>query len=168
MTYCSKACQREDWLNGHNQTCNKEFAPEQSGQFQGRMWPKTLPESERAAAKLEQLEVNITMIQLKLFLANTETILNQASSLSISLCDCIVIFDLRDYPFKIETKRYTIRYDSAELEKAFVDSRSKDNITCIYLSNVHNGELEEDGDIPILEMQRFFPHEWLRKKEKKS
>ena len=53
MTYCSKACQREDWLNGHNQTCNKEYTDEQSGQFQGRLFPEALPENERAAAKLE-------------------------------------------------------------------------------------------------------------------
>ena len=39
MTYCSKACQKEDWLNGHNITCNKPYIDEQSGQFQGRMWP---------------------------------------------------------------------------------------------------------------------------------
>ena len=60
MTYCSKACQREDWLNGHNQTSNKEYTDEQSGQFQGRLFPEALPESERAAAKLESLEINIT------------------------------------------------------------------------------------------------------------
>ena len=168
MTYCSKSCQKEDWLNGHNVTCNKEYIDEQSGQFQGRIFPDTLPENKRAVDKLEQLEVNITMVQLNLFLDHSETILKQASSLNIPLCDCVVTFDLRDCPFTIATVRYTIHYDSAELEKAFDGSRSKDNITCIYWSNVYNGELDEDGDIPILEMQRFFPHEWLWKKAKKN
>ena len=116
----------------------------------------------------KSLEINIMTIQLKLFLDHSETILKQASSLNIPLCDCVVTFDLRDCPFTIATVRYTIHYDSAELEKAFDGSRSKDNITCIYWSNVYNGELDEDGDIPILEMQRFFPHEWLWKKAKKN
>ena len=116
----------------------------------------------------KSLEINIMTIQLKLFLDHSETILRQASSLDIPLWDCVVEFDLRDCPFTIETKRYTIHYDSAELKKAFDGSRSKDNITCIYWSNVYNGELDEDRDIPTLEMQRFFRHEWLSKKEKKS
>ena len=37
MTYCSKACQREDWLSGgHNLSCCKQhYTHEQAGQFQG-------------------------------------------------------------------------------------------------------------------------------------
>ena len=36
MVYCSKSCQKEDWLNGHNLTCNKSLvAIEQHGRFQG-------------------------------------------------------------------------------------------------------------------------------------
>ena len=169
MTYCSKACQKEDWLSGgHDLSCNKEYTEEQAGRFQGRVSPETLPESERAVAKLESLEINITMIQLKLFLDNTETILNQAGSLGISLCDSVVGFDLRKCPPTVKVMRYSKRYNSAELEKAFDGSRSKDNITCIYWSNVYNGELDEDRDIPTLEMQRFIPHEWLSKKVKNS
>ena len=68
MTYCSKACQKGDWLNGHIVTCNKEYTEEQSGQFQGRLFPEALQENERAAAKMKELEINITMVQLKLFL----------------------------------------------------------------------------------------------------
>ena len=169
MTYCSKACQKEDWLSGgHDLSCNKEYTEEQAGRFQGRVWPKTLQENERAAAKMKELEINITMIQLKLFLDNTETILNRARDLGIPLCDCVVGFDLRKCPPTVKVMRYSKRYNSAELEKAFDGSRSKDNITCIYRSIIYNGELDEDGEDQVLEMQRFFPHEWLSKKEKKS
>ena len=169
MTYCSKACQKKDWLNGHNLTCcNKHYTVEQAGVFQGRCCPIIEPENERAAAKLEALEVNMTMIQLKLFLDNAETIRDQASYLNISLRDCVVIFDLRNWPFGIKTKRYTEEFFNLKERKAFEDSRSKENIICIYISDFFNGELDEDGYIPFLEMQRFFPHEWLLKRERKS
>ena len=36
MSYCSRACQREDWSNGHSLTCCKSYTDEIAGQFQGR------------------------------------------------------------------------------------------------------------------------------------
>ena len=77
MTYCSRACQREDWLNGHNITCCKSYTSESIGYFQGRVMPPTMPENKRDATKLEELEVNQTMIQLKLLLDNAEDIKNK-------------------------------------------------------------------------------------------
>jgi len=81
MTYCSRACQREDWLNGHSVTCCtpnthklllKFMSHKLAGRYQGRCLPKILPESGRAAAALKELEVNVSMIQLKLYLDNSE------------------------------------------------------------------------------------------------
>ena len=168
MTYCSIACQKEDWLNGHNVTCNKKFAVEQSGVFQGRCLPVIEPESERAAAKLESLEINITMIQLKLFLDNAETILNRARDLGIPLHDCAVLFDLSKCPPTVKTLSYNEAFCAPDMKRGFEGSRSKENITCLYWSNIYNGELDKNGGIPILKMQRFFPHEWLSKKVKKN
>ena len=169
MTYCSKACQKEDWLNGgHDLSCNKEYTYEQSGQFQSRLFPEALPESERAAAKLESLEINITMMQLKLFLDHSETILKQARHLDIPLWDCIVGFDLRECPPTVKTWSCNEFFLTPRVKRGFEGSRSTENITCLYSSYVYNGELDEDGGIPILRMQRFFPHEWLSTKEKKS
>ena len=166
MTYCSKACQREDWLNGHNVTCNipYEYSDERSGQFQGRLRPKTLPETEREAAKLEALEQNVNTIQLKLFLDNSNMILSQASSLDIPLYDCIVLIDLRYCPVSVKVHRYSEFYEKPEERRSFEEGRSKENITCMYRSNIYNGEVDEDGGIRILEIQRFYPQEWLSKK----
>jgi len=96
MSYCSSACQREDWLNGgHKLTCCKLFTDEKAGQFQGRFEPLIttqtqsipvpVPKNDRAVAKLKELEANLNMIQLKLFLDHSDTILSQAKSLQLPL-----------------------------------------------------------------------------------
>lgn len=111
MTYCSKECQKKDWLNGgHNLTCNKDPAEVSMYHFQGRIRP--VPKTERDATKLKALEINMTMIQQKLFLENAETILSLASSLNLQLCDCVVEFDLRDCPATIKTMHYGAYFDS--------------------------------------------------------
>ena len=148
MTYCSVNCQKEDWLGGHNLTCcNKHYTEEQSGVFQGRYWPITLPRIERDVAKMKALEINITMVQLKLYLDNAENILNQARSLDIPLHDCVVMFDLLQCPPTVEVS-YNEHY-----------GRSKENMTCLYISYYDFGRLE-DG---LFVMQRLFPHERLFK-----
>jgi len=157
MAYCSKACQKEDWMNGHNVTCCKTYTDETAGQFQGRYIPKEVPSDERAAAKLKEIEINMNMIQLKLFLDNSETILAQAEDLGIPLHDCVVYFHLAYSP-KVTIRSYTEVYTAPEARKAFEETRSKENIMCAYLSSIYAQGLEED-----LFMQRFFPHEWLVK-----
>ena len=165
MTYCSKACQKEDWLNGHNLTCcNKHYTDEQAGHFQGRVRPVLMPENDRDAAKLEALERNFNMIQLKLFLDNSTTIQSQARSLGVPLFDCVVHFDLSKCPLSVEVQMYNDYYESQEEITGFEEGRSKENITCIYLSSIFNGELLSDEMTPLIAMQRFYPYEWLSKK----
>jgi hypothetical protein len=195
MVYCSIACQKEDWLNGHNLTCCKSYTDATAGQFQGRVLPSTtldkdehiltydkdgrfqgsvqpvvpIPEeNERATTKLVELEKNITMIQLKLFLDNSETILSQAKVLNLPLYDCIVVFDLRRFLTRVEVKKYTDHY-MPKAAKGYRKTRSKENITCIYDSYIFNGTYaaKDDEDkrqiyyVPKLSLQKMFPHEWL-------
>ena len=157
LIYCSTACQKEDWSNGHKLTCCKTYRSVPVGQFQGRFHP-SLPVDERAATKLEELEINITKMQLKLFLDNSETILSQASSLNIPLFDCLVYFDLREYPATVTIKNYNDESQPGT-KKVFEDSRSKENITCIYRSYIYISSVTGD-----LIMQRLFPHEWITAK----
>ena len=160
MTYCSRACQKEDWMKGgHKLSCCKLCTIEQAGQFQGS-GPTAMPQSGRAAAKLKEQEINITMIQRKLFFDSSQTILSQASMLNLPLHDCVVVFDLR-YPLSANVRKYTEIFNTPEWKKAFEDSRLKENITCIYSSDIHNGGLDEDGNIPFIAMHRLYPHEWL-------
>ena len=178
MSYCSSACQREDWLNGgHKLTCCKSFTDEKAGQFQGRFEPLittqsipvAVPKNDRAVAKLKELEANLNMIQLKLFLDHSDTILSQAKSLQLPLYDSVVMFDLRNVcPPKVTVEKYTKHFISAESVKGFEESRSKENITCIYASFVFsfNGDLGKEHISPSIMMQRFFPHEWLVSKER--
>ena len=162
MAYCSRACQREDWLNGgHKLSCCKFYIDEKLGQFQGRFHPIVTPKGLRAASQLEDLEKNMTMVQLKLFLDNSDTIFSQASSLNIPLNDCIVKFDLRECPPLIETKCYTELYDSLDQAKKFEETRSKENIMCTYCSYFYSGDVKD-----VLIMKRFFPHKWLKKPSK--
>ena len=100
MAYCSRACQEKDWLSGHKLMCSKPFTKENSGQFQGRILPQTIPNDERGAIKLKELEINMSMIQLKLFLDNSERILSQARALVIPLYDLVVVFELLQCPPK--------------------------------------------------------------------
>ena len=127
----------------------------------GRICPVRGPESERAAAKLEALEQNFNMIQLKLFLDNSDTILSQARELNIPLCDCVVQFDIRYCPPTVEVMRYSEHYEQPEEVKYFEVGRSKANITCDYISSIFNGELLAPGTTTLIAMQRFYPQEWL-------
>jgi len=160
MVYCSKSCQKEDWLNGHSLTCNKKLAIDQPGRFQGLYSLRGVQvKDERAASKLKELKNNISMIQLKLFLDKRYEIQSRAHSLGIPLYDCVVVFDLQKCPPSVETKKYTSAYD-ASTSKHFEETRSKDNITCIYHSPHFNGESGTQF-VPNISMQRLFPHEWL-------
>ena len=155
---------------------------ENVGQFQGRMWPKVTPECERVGTKLQELVINCNMVQQKLFLDSSEAILAQAKSLNLSLCDCIVVFDLGKCPIKIDTFAYTYEgsfycscdcasceecneggyFESEEEKKGF-----KGNITCMFVSKncICDDVLDQDGEVVrSLQMQRFFPHEWLTQK----
>jgi len=158
MTYCSRACQKEDWLSGHKLTCNEPYNDEKVGKFQGQVIPLEAPDNERDTLKLKDLEANMIMIQLKLFLDNAETILIQASTLEVPLYDCIVRFDLHHCPPTVMVVDYIDIYTTPEEMKCFEDSRAKDNITCVYFSPIFIGEL---GNNNVLAIQRLFPHEWL-------
>jgi len=164
MTYCSRVCQKEDWLNGHKLSCCKTYRSVLVGQFQGRMLPEEVPLDEREAAKLEKLEINITQIQLKLFLDNADEILRQASSLGIPLYDCIVRFHLPEYPPTIEVIKSTWYFKTTKEKEEFEDSRAKENITCVYHINLNNGQMAESGLAQQLVLQKLFPHKWLSEK----
>lgn len=162
MSYCSRACQKEDWLNGgHKLACCKSYTDEKSGQFQGRIFPVAVPQNERAATKLEELETNLNMVQLKMFLYKSETILSQASSLNIPLYDCVAMFDLTNSLPTVGVVKYTSFYKKPEEKRGFEESRSKDNITCTFCTYFYGGESEDRVTV-----QRFFPHEWLSKQIK--
>ena len=161
MAYCLDVCQKKDWMNGHKLPCCKTYTIEKVGQFQGRIKPMAMPEDERKASNLKELEVNMNMIQLKLFFDHKESILNQTEALSIPLYDCVVKYDLGYCPLDVTIHKYTDFYDTLELTRGFEDSRSKENIICIYTCFIFDGSLDE-GQIPRLQMQRLFPHEWLR------
>jgi len=168
MAYCSKSCQKEDWLNGHSVTCCKSFTNETAdGQFQGTYHPVIpLANNEKAAAKLKEMETNMNMIQLKLFLDNAESILTQTEGLDPPLYDCVVVFNLCQCPPTVSVQDYRENFLTPLAVKSFEQSRSKENITCDFYSYIFNGELDKDGDTPNLVMQRFFPLAWLTNKKK--
>ena len=156
MVYCSKACQRDDWFNGgHKLACCKSFTNETAGQFQGRFLPSVVPDDNRDAKKMEDFDINMSMLQLKLFLDHSGLILTQAKALDIPLWDCVVRFDLRNYPPTMTILNYTDQFDKAETRIGFEKSRSKDNITCLYYSSIYIGDRK--GYV----RQRLFPHKWL-------
>ena len=102
------------------------------------------------------------MIQLKMFLDHSEAILKEARLLDLKLDDCVVLFELRCCPPTVKVSKHSCVFPHTE--KDFEDTRSKDHITCIYLSSFYNGKSDADGIMPHVSMQRLFPHEWLSKK----
>jgi len=170
MTYCSRACQKEDWSNGHKLACCKSYTNKTAGQFQGRCEPEEVPSGQRAAAKMKEVETNFNMIHLKLFLDNAEDILRQAKALDLPLYDCVVRFDLCEYPptTTVVVENYKTNFLGPKAIKGFEDTRSKKNITCDFISHIINGELDKDGDVPRLLMQRLFPHELLTTTKKEA
>lgn len=171
MTYCSRSCQRADWLNGHNRNCGTSYSSENLGSYQGRLMPTTIPpEDERAIAKLMELEINVNMIQLKLFLDHSVTILEQAKSLNVSLFDCVVTFNLQVCPPDVSMKKYSDFFTDVSEKRGYEDSRSKKNILCLYYLYDFTGDVDAtthlDKDIAtLLAAQRHFPCEWLTHKK---
>ena len=164
MAYCSEDCQREDWLNGHKLACCKVYTTEQLGTFQGRVLPRTKPEDERIVAKLGALEANLSMIELNLLLCNADKILSQARELDLPLHDCVVRFDLDACPAMVSTFDYNTYFEDPTAKKDFEESRSKGNITCIYLLYNYVGELDEDRCVQTFVVQRLFSHQLLSQK----
>jgi len=163
MVYCSKACQKEDWLNGHKLTCCCKPNNSNLGSYQGRFWPPVSSDDERDVTKLKDLDINMNMIHLKMFLDNAEDILRQAKKLELLLCDCVVVICPTKVEVKAEVKKYTDVYDkNPDVQKKFEESRSKENITCHYYSNIYIGQ--QKGY--VVGTQRLFPHEWLTKQSK--
>ena len=96
----------------------------------------------------------------------------QAKTLDIPLYDCVVLFDLRECPSVVEVATYTEYFDTyyhhvPEVKEGFEFSRSKENITCVYLSNlcIIKEGLFTDDEPSELWMQRLFPHKMLTNKE---
>ena len=118
---------------------------------------------ERDATKVEDLEINMSMVQLrlKLFLDNSEAILSRASSMDVPLYDCVVVFNIRNCPVEVEVKNYTDVYVSPDFKRWFEESRSKENITCHYYSSIYSGNRKG-----YVARQRLFPREWLTKQSK--
>ena len=113
---------------------------------------------------LEELAINVSKIQLKLFLDNADTILGQARSKGIPLSDCVVWFDTRACPTKVDTRLYSdkiLHGSSLSCLQGFEATRSEENITCLYCSSLFNGEVDEDGHEPNITMQKLYPHKWL-------
>jgi len=63
MMYCSRACQKEDWLNGHNVTCGKTYTADLAGQFQGRFWPPVSLDDEHETGILLSLYFPTTVLK---------------------------------------------------------------------------------------------------------
>lgn len=152
-------------MNGHSLTCCKSFTNATAGRFQGFYEPE-IPDDKRAATKMKEMEINMNMIQLKLLLDNSEDILNQAKALDLPLYDCVVCFDLCKCPPTVVVEDYKENFLKTEAVKGFEETRSKENITCDYYSQIFNGELDEDGDVARLCSQRLFSHAWLTNKKK--
>ena len=96
--------------------------------------------------------------------------MNQAKVLGIPLYDCIVTFDLRACPPTIRVQGYKEKFKPETVE-GFNETRSKENITCLFYSNIIVKELDDSGDGPLLEvlfMWSLFPHEWLTKHNKEE
>ena len=120
------------------------------------------------------------MIQLKIFLECAELIVDLATGLELPLYDLLVLFDLRTCPPGVRVTGYKEYYQNKPKEmNSFENSRSLDNITCIYRSRLFNGELDEaewdESEWRIQKsgkhnsttdciMQRLYPHEWLKKR----
>ena len=155
ISYCSRACQKEDWSNGHKLACCKTYTDATAGQFQGVL-PSVTLDAKRNEPKMKHLIINVNMIQLKLFHNNSEHILSQARALGVPLCDVVVMFRLTSFPPNITVVKYT-DYFNPESKKGFEDSRSIENITCAFVSQYYDNS-EKATRIVI---QRLFPIEGL-------
>ena len=131
-----------------------------------------------------KLEQNLTSIQLKLFLDNSGSIINQANSMNVPLYDCVVHFDLRFCPPSVDVECSKLRNISNQIKAGSLRVtdqkgknieeeciRSKENIICTYHSYKYYEEIDEENEEKRVTMTRSFPHKWLtdevhRKNEK--
>lgn len=121
----------------------------------------------RVGKKLADLLTNLTMIQLKLFLDNSDD--HKPSKLVrssfVRLCGSIC---LQKCPHTITVTKYTEYYGSSAVQlNGYECSRSRENIACVYNACLYNGDSGEvEGKVTKLVTQRLFPHVWLLKQSK--
>ena len=120
--------------------------------------------TERDVDKAESLEGNVIVACNKLFLENTERILQQAKYLGYSILDCVVCIELcHQSPFvKVKLAAGSL-LDGLDLRERFDYNRSIGALTCIYKSYVFNGEACDTQECygarswPVTYLHQTFP-----------
>lgn len=90
-TYCSKDCQRENWIKGeHKIECSKMKALHVIAEEQGA--------SKKDVARALKNEKNASAIGSKLFFDNPSKVVMRAIAKKLSILDCVVVIDMCQAP----------------------------------------------------------------------
>jgi hypothetical protein len=152
VTYCGVKCQKMDWRHGtHSSDCS--FLARSADMMGLTMFDV---KSSRNISELTGLRNNIVTSQKKLFLVHKVSLFSQLVCCS-DKCDCVAVFDLSNKQRSIIVEHYHVVFACPKQRKWFEDVRSPGKVICVFVSQIFNGEFDEDGVVNIIHLFAIFP-----------
>jgi len=141
VAYCGVKCQKKDWKYGtHSSDCS--FLARSSDVI---LLTNFDVKSSRNISELTGLRNNIVTSQKKLFLRHEVSISSQLLTLP-DRSDYIALFDTSNQQRPISFRHYYDQFTCVKQRKWFEDFRSPDKVICLFISDVFNGEINEEGN----------------------
>ena len=151
VTYCGVKCQKKDWRHGsHSSHCS--FLACSADMMGLTMFDV---KSSRNISELKGLRNNIVTSQKKLFLRHKSSLFSQLLNYP-DQSDYIAVFVLSDKQKSIIV-HYHDQWKCSKRRKWFEDVRLPGKLICVFMSQVFNGEFDEDGNINIIHLFAIFP-----------
>jgi hypothetical protein len=152
VAYCGKKCQKKDWRCGsHSSHCSFLSS---SADMMGLTTFEV--KSSINISELTGLRNNIVTSQKKLFLQHKSALFSQLLNYQ-DRSDYIAVFDLSNKQKPIIVEHYHVVYACPKQRKWFEDVRLPGKLICVFMSQVFNDELNEDGDVNIIHLFAIFP-----------
>jgi hypothetical protein len=152
VTYCGVKCQKKDWKHGtHSSHCS--FLARSADMMGLTLFDV---KSSRNISELTGLRNNIVTSQKKLFLMHKVSLFSQLVCCS-DQSDCVAVFDLSNKQRSIIVEHYHVVFACPKQRKWFEDVRSPGKIICVFVSQVFNGEFDEEGNANRIALFAIFP-----------
>jgi hypothetical protein len=151
VAYCGVKCQKKDWKYGtHSSDCSFLAC---SADVMGLTTFNV--ESSRNISELTGLRNNIVTSQKKLFLRHEVALSSQLLTYP-DRSDYIAVFNTSNQQRPISFRHYYDQFTCMKQRKWFEDFRSLDKVICLFISDVFNGEINDEGNANRLALYAAF------------
>ena len=152
VAYCGVKCQKKDWRHGtHSNDCS---ILAHSADVLGLTTFEV--KSSRNKSELTGLRNNIVTTLKKLFL-RYEAVLSRQLLTFPDRSHHIVVFNLSNKQHTLGVVHYHDRFTCSKQRAWFEEFTSPDKVICLFISDVFNGEINEDGNYNKITLYAAFP-----------